>query len=361
MDKYIFSFVDLWPYFLFFILFIFLSNFKLKRTNLLIFLCFLAFTCLRYDVGWDYIEYVALIESNTIEILESRFEPLSKIVFLVSSYINFFPLAFIFFSFTTLYLVYLFIKYYSNDKLLSWLVYYSMPLFFFASLSTIRQSIAMSVLLFSFRYLDQRRNCLFIFSIILASCFHISAVLGIFLFILYNYPLKKHFGIFLVLISFFFSAYLKSYIIDFESSNILLNRFILFYVGSEIPPPSILQYLYFFLVFITYLLYDKLVSINKNNIKFISFIYFGIIIYNILSFEPVSALRISAFFLIYWVVVIPDFIRIHSLSNQIILRNFVILFYLSMSFFYLFLNIDAYRTNNQSKISFLPYKTWLFR
>lgn len=361
MSNYIFSVFDLWPYVLIFFLFIFFSIFKFKHTNLFFLVFFLIFTCLRYDVGWDYIEYIELLESNTSEILESRFEPLSKLVFLISKYLNFFPLTFIFFSTVTLYLVYLFIKNYSKDKLLSWLVYYSMPLFFFASLSTIRQSIATSIILYSFRFLDEKKTFLFVVSIFVATCFHISAILGIFLFVLYRYPLQKNVGILFVAISFFFANYLKTYLLNLETSNILFNRFILFYVGSEIPPPSILQYLYFFLVFITYLLYDKLVQFNIRNIKYISFIFFGIIIFNIFSFEPVSALRISAFFLIFWVVIIPDLTKLYSSAINSIARGFIICFSLAMTFFYLFLNINAYSMNTQSKISFLPYKTWLFR
>ena len=148
--EYNFFITDLWPYALIASAFLFCNLFKTKYSSKIIYLTLFIFSALRYDIGWDYTEYVSEIESGYNSIINSRFELLNKYIFLIGSYLNFYPIVFAIYSFLMLRIVYYSINKYSVNPLLSWLVFYSMPLFFFASLSTIRQSLAMILVFYSF-------------------------------------------------------------------------------------------------------------------------------------------------------------------------------------------------------------------
>ena len=180
---YKFSILDLWPYIGIILIFILCYAYKLKNSSKIIYVVFLLFCILRYDVGWDYFAYVEEIKLGTIN---ERYEPISKAIFKLGAIIDFYPLVFFVFAFFTLFLVRKSIQRYSNNPIISWLVYFSLPLFFFASLSTIRQGLAMAIILYSYKYLKEGKNLQFFISILIASLFHLSGLAGIFLWIVYK-------------------------------------------------------------------------------------------------------------------------------------------------------------------------------
>lgn len=356
--RYVFSFIDLWPYLL--IAFVFVSCLFLesKNNSRIIFLTLFVFCALRYDVGWDYMSYVSDLDTGFDEILNSRYEFLSKCVFLLGSFLNFYPLVFIIFGYLTLKIVYDSIKQYSINPLLSWVVYYSMPLFFFSALSTIRQSLATVIVFYSYRFVKEKKYFFFLLTILIGSLFHISAVVGLLILPLVLLPISKIRNVIFFVLSFFISTLLYNYLVNLNAGISSLTRLQSYILNDENVRPNMITYLYYAIGIFNLLFYEKLVSYNPNNKDFITLFNFGLIMLNLLSFEPISSLRISAFFMLYLIYLVPYYVNFFIPSDRVIVQFCIITSFLSLSFFYIYLYVKSYNEFLLTKISFVPYKFW---
>jgi hypothetical protein len=355
--RYVFSFFDLWPYLLIASVFLFCLIFESKNNSKIIFVTLFFFCALRYDVGWDYMSYVSDLDTGFDEILNSRYEFLSKCIFLAGSYFNFYPLVFIIFGYLTLKIVYNCIKFYSVSPILSWVVFYSMPLFFFASLSTIRQSLATVIVFYSYRFVKENKSFFFVGIILIASLFHISAIIGFLIWPLVKIPLSKNKNILFFILSFFISSLIYNYLLSLNAEINSLSR-LQSYISDENIKPSLINYLYYAIGIFNLLLYNKLVSFNPKNKDFITLFNFGLVMLNLLAFEPISSLRISAFFMIYLIYLVPYYTNFFIPKDYFVVKLFVIFCFLALSFFHIYLYIKSYNQFLLSKISFLPYKFW---
>ncbi|MBF2708208.1 EpsG family protein [Flavobacterium soyangense] len=359
--EYVFSFVDLWPYILIALLFILCYYYKIQESSKIIYFTLLLFSCLRYDVGWDYDMYVWEIGKGYDLLIEGRFEPLSKVIFIIASELNFYPIAFIFFAWLTLRLVSLSIDKYSVNPTISWLVFYSFPLFFFASLSTIRQSLATALILYSYQFAVERKIVKFLLIIMVAFLFHTSAISGLIILPLLYLNVSKKGNYILFISSFFLSIIIKKIILSsFINELSVISRLQEFYIDADTASPTKLQYLYYIIAVVNLIYYDKLVALNSLNKQIISITTFGIFFFNVFSFEPISASRISAFFLLFWIYLIPYYSKIFSIRYGKIIQHIIFTLLLSLSFYYLSMYVSSYQNNIQEKVSFLPYKFWFF-
>jgi hypothetical protein len=358
--RYNFTILDIWPYFIIALIFLYCFVADYKNNSQIIYLTLLVFCAFRYDVGWDYMEYVEISKSNVSDIVVSRYEPLSKLVFLISSLLNFYPFTFIFFSWAILRSVYDSINLYSSNRLISWLVFYSMPLFFFATLSTIRQSLATVIILYSFKFVNDKKYFSFSIAILIASFFHLSALLGFLILVFSRFPIKKYASIVLCVGSFFLSLFVKNFL---TSDSPILAAFLVKdlqnYVALENAQTTSLQYLYYLITFFVIVFYDRLVELNKLNVVFISFTTIGIVFFNVLSFEPISATRLSTFFLIFWIYLLPYFGQVISIKYAKLFQFIMVIVFLFLSFYYLKMYISAYDNFINEKNSFLPYRFWI--
>lgn len=352
---------EFWPYILILIIITFASFGKPKYRSRLIFIAMLLFSGLRFDVGWDYTGYVGIIESGVESIGNSRIEPLSKIILQIGAYLGFYPLVFFIYAFFTLYFVHRMIIKYSFNRPLSWLVFYCMPMFFLASLSTIRQSLSMAIVLFSFNYIHEKKFFHYIIVILIATLLHYSSVFGLFLLLIYQRPFTRTTNVVVILCSFFISDYLYN-IVDIFMTNdyAYTSRYAKFYLNGDHHASTKLQYIYYTLVILNIVLYDRLVVSNPKNKVFIAITTFGMFLYNVLSFEPVTASRISAFFMVFWIFLIPDYLRLLEYRARMISNVVIHIFFIVMLFIYLNIYVSAFESGVNEKNSFVPYKSWMF-
>jgi hypothetical protein len=353
--KYEFFLFDLWPYILIACIFLFCHLCKPKNSNKIFFFTLLIFSIFRYDVGWDYTSYVSVIESGYDNIVDSRYEFFSKYIFLIGSYLSFYPIVFAIFSFLTLRIFYITVIRYSINPLLSWLVFYSMPLFFFASLTTIRQSLAMLIVFFSYRLALEKKYIYFLITIIISMLIHPSAIVGILILPIVIFPVGKLINIILFICSFYVGSMIISFI---NNSDLFLLSRLKMYIGFEEAKPQLLNYLYYAFGIFNLLFYDKLVKINPKNKAIITLINAGVILLNLFSFEPITSLRISAFFLLFLVYLIPYYTQIFNKQSSRIIENILVSGFISLSFFYLYIFINGYNNGVLEKVSFLPYQFW---
>lgn len=356
---YIFSF---WPYATILLMIIVLSFSEYKRfSSLFIFISIFTMSALRYDVGWDYSEYVGLIESGVDKVNSSRMEPLSKVLLSLGAYLKFYPIVFIFYSFLTLFVVHKMISRFSASHSISWLVYFCMPLFFLASLSTIRQSLSMALVFYSFMYLFNNKIEKYILVVIIASLFHYSALIGILLLLLYKWPFNLLWNYLIIASSFFLDKFVRSLLsILITGSDAISSRYVAFYLDADLPSNTKLQYIYYAFSLINLLFFKKLISINANNRFYIAISSFGILVYNVFSFEPVTASRLSAFFLMFWVFIISDYPKLFEIESRQVIRFSIYFILLLMFVLYMNIYVAAFESGRNEKISFIPYKTWIF-
>mgnify|MGYP000566093088 CR=1 FL=1 len=133
------------------------------------FIVIFGFCALRFDVGYDYSMYYGLIEGNFKFYNDqiNRIEFLSRQLILFSNYSGFYQFFFVISSFVITFFFYKTIKKNSSDIWLSILIFISFPIFFFVSLSIVRQYMAVAILFYSFNFIKQRKFCSYLFVVLL--------------------------------------------------------------------------------------------------------------------------------------------------------------------------------------------------
>ena len=349
-----YSFLDLYPYILLLLFFVFVYNSKQseKKKEYIIFITILCFTILRYNVGWDYETYVSEISNGPEYIYSSRYEPIPKLIFYLASLWNFYPLVFIVCGTIYLYLLRKFINELSSDKPLSWLFYFLIPLFFLQDLSTIRQAVATQFVLCSYLYIRKNDFLKFIICIFIGSLFHVSCLYGICLYFICRKRISNYIN---------WGLFLSSFIASEIVRNILVNivvggRFSIYFLKMfDFHETSLLNYYYYAINILILLNYKNLVRCCKENAIFIQIGNWGIVTFNLFIFEPITSTRLSVFFLMFWILILASLPKANRLlkKRMVLLTPFVFIF-----FFFMMLYVDAYNSRIANKVSFIPYQFW---
>lgn len=355
--NYNFLVIDLWPYLLVALIFSLCFITKTRHSSKIIFFTLLIFCALRYDVGWDFMSYIDEIQSIYPDPDQSRFEFLSKYIIYLGGYFGFYPVVFILFAFFTLAITYKAIENYSINRLMSWLIFYSMPLFFLASLSTIRQSLAAAIVLYSYRFAKDKKYVYFFAAVYVAALVHISAIAGILILPFAIFSVGRITNAIVFICSFIFADLFRDFLVGAVPGVDLLSK-LEFYINADSYKSSLIQYVYYLFGIFNIVFYNKLVRINPLNREYIAIANFGLIALNFLSFEPVSALRISALYFVFLIYIIPCYRFVFNKKFVSLVDVTLFICFNALTFVYLFIYINAYQNGLIDKISFIPYRFW---
>lgn len=341
---------DLYPYFILYFIFIILllSNKRIDTGKAKIaFLTLLFFEICRYNVGWDYMSYVDIFNGGEAEIVNSRFEPLSKLFMIIAIKLDFYPMLFILFGLTHLSLLAFTIKKMSKEQVLSWTLYLLIPGFFLWDLSTIRQATATAFIFCSFYFLHQRKYLFYFLLVAIASCFHVSAIYGFTMIFISKLKLSQSLNWCLFIFSFFLGNVVIGML---PHLNILrLN----YYLDMDSKATTSILNLFYYAINVVILLhYKKLINIDSMNKIYIQLSNWGVVTFNLFLFEPITSTRLSAFFLIFWILLIPSFVKIYK-YKFIVLASFFF-----VNFSYLLIYLNAYNSRILDKVSYIPYDFW---
>lgn len=339
--------------FIFIIIFLFLLLGKSKQVkgfdfNFLAYLLIFLLSAIRFDVGWDYEKYHRLIEKN-IKFYDSqfeRFEFFNRVLINISQYLDFTQLYFIITSFIIIFSFYKVFKKYSTDFTISTLLFLSLPIFFFNSLSIIRQFVAVSIIFYGFTFIRNRNFYKFLFTVFVASMFHKSAVIGIVLYFLYNR--KGHAYFFLVIYIFgFFSSELIYWLVE----NLLPQY--LKYLDKSIGEGGDKVLLLFQIIgfFILFLINKLKLNTKDNSFYFLAF-YIGLFIWSSLAKYGHAGFRGSLYFTVFLLLLLPNILV------EIKQRRFVkqLTYIVCLIFFSLTLMLGKL---NPKKDPNIPYRTFL--
>lgn len=234
--------------------------------------------------------------------------------------------------------VYYIIKKYSKNYFLSTYIYIAFNFYIFI-FSGLRQSIAMSIGMLSIKYIDERKFCKFLILILLASTFHMSALILLLMYFIKNIEVKpKMLPIILFgySILFIMRKYIVSFIIRFVYSNYSITN-----TGNG--------YVYLLLLTIIVIgitLYKKQ-FVKENGLN--NFCYNALLIallIQLFASAQGEIARLTMYYSIYMIIAIPNFIKCIDIKEQRYTLEGIIIILL---FIYLLINsqnLNLYPTYN---------------
>lgn len=267
----------------------------------------------RYEIGYVYLNYIiSLFSSN------------SQYVFIITS-------GFVFFSFGR------FIWKYSKSPWLSIFIFFTYGFFTF-SITAVRQSLAIGILLFSYDYILQGKKLKFVLTVLTATMFHATAV-----FFILSYfcrvvkPTMKTIILFFVIG--IFCSYLFSTLLDIAFG--LFTMYEHYDGGEYFGETRLASILYviislFILLFSYYVLTCKKVRGQlsewhvKNSNCMLVLVLFAVTIY-IISLKLNILDRIAIYYNAFSIILLPNAIFWLNKTNKIIVTLSVILFFLTYS------------------------------
>lgn len=192
----------------------------LKFSFLLIFI----FLALRYNFGNDYLTYlnnfsgISLVDFDELSDYFSTNEPGWMLINWLFRYLGFFSLT-IFLAAMSCYIYYNFIIYYVERKFywLAVFIYIFNPVFMIINLSAMRQAVAISIFIYSIKFIINSNPIKYIILIVMAGFFHYTAILllPIYLIKYLNIKIRPLIGVFLAIIYlsiFVFGDFLSPYL-----------------------------------------------------------------------------------------------------------------------------------------------------
>ncbi len=354
---YHFQYVDLAPYIVFLgLLFAIMSlNETVKSRVILMTIVILLFTCFRYDIGYDYGAYKRIALGLNNDEFE-RVELFDKVLLSIAMFTNLYQLFFILTSLIIYIPLSWFCLKHSRDPELSLLVYLFYPFMFLESMSAVRNYMAFSMILIALSMIIQKRIKASLIWIFVAFGFHLSALFALLLIPVYKIKLKKALLWGMWIGSFLLTIVLERYLANVQSDNYLIVLF-LRSVDAKQQGGQVFTYLLNIICFAVLLLWDKLKLLKDENEGLLRLVFAGVCIWNLLAFDFVTRSRLSMYFILPLLLILPEFKEIIEVKGLQTRRLLIyVLFAIFGSSF--FINIKA-NLENGTKISYLPYQTFI--
>lgn len=307
------------PYFILMFIIIVLSLFKNKLGNKIYLICL--FVCLfLFLILKDYNYYPD--HDNYLKVFNLTYS--KGLIYMIQNYkLSFgYEIGYVIYNgivtlFTSNYFVYLiitsvitligyfyFIKNNSNNYFFSILIFMSLG-FYSMNFYILRSSIAVSIMLFSLKYLKERKILKYMLLTLLASSFHQTMLVFIPLYFLLNIDYNKYFMIFFSVITLFIFIFKNTLI------SILIDRIYPYYKNQNIFTNGGYKLLLLLVILfgIICLYKKKLINQNKDNKFYINMLMYGIF-FQVLatSFGPIN--RITTYLTTSLIILIPNFLSL---------------------------------------------------
>lgn len=291
-----------------------------KNINNLCFTIIFLFMGFRYDVGWDFRWYFTLAQKiylNKYSIFMTlkdlgiwdpnkfqylRLEFFNKIIYKIAWYLENPQIVILIYSFLVLYFIKKGLENENKNSIYPWIIFLSIPLFFFNFTSLMRQAVAIGIIFYSYRYIKKRDIKKYLITIILASLFHSTALFIIPQYYLYNLELSKKKLILMFMSSFFAKPFLMIIL-----KLGIFSKYRGYVTNSVGEGGKIIYFLIIGIGLLVLLFYKQLIR-RKSNRYFINMIILGCFIYiSLISLGHLGP-RISMYYIIYILYIGKDFI-----------------------------------------------------
>ena len=239
---------------------------------------------------------------------------------------------------------------------LSFFTFMMIPLFFLESLSIVRYSSALSMVFIAYYFYKEKQYVKYIICCLIAGGLHSSGYIGFIFLLPLLYKSTYFFNIVIYILAIAFHTYkLDNIVYLLPGGNNVIYLRLIGYLSRIEPQRGLMSIIVFFIGFINLLFWKKLISINNQNSDYLRLINLGVFFWGLFSFNVTLSLRISSYFLIFILLLVPSFIPLFK--KKVAARSMIILFlsvYFASSFF---VNIKGYDPSPSDRISYLPYQS----
>ena len=325
------------------LIFLFLGNYKIGRNKkpfiLSIFgiLLIISLLALRFDIGADYSQYYSNFLNDLNKDRIPKYEPVNLIIFLLLSPFNSPQLIIAFYGLITIILICVGINNNTKNFFLGIITY--VCLFYIQSFSILRQSLALAIVLCSYKSLVNKKFFKFYIICSIAVLAHYSALIS-FLFPII-YLTKPRFLFFIISISFIFSYIGMNYIEKIP----FLSKYAIYFTIINEGGGNIKKY-FFWLIIIFLWIY--IFVTKKDYPQILILITTGACLPLILGGHVGG--RIAMYFYIFLCIAVPN---IFYKTKQTIKIGYIVF----ITFFFLSFIYNATDSGGDSK-AFVPYQTF---
>lgn len=311
-----------------------------KKNNLFLVISFFIIGFLMatrtYSTGTDTEMYVRVFNRFSqlkweSSIIGNYYEPLYIVLNILLSYISNNPRilivatsVFISFSF------YIFIRNNSKDSLISVIMFICL-LFIYGAMNTIRQYIAMSIILLGFSFVKKKKILPYIITVIIAYLFHSSALVGIIIYPMYNMK-YSHTRVILIFATALLANIFVSGLINNIYNIIGRTNYYSYRVGQE----NIANLIYMIVYFAMYIfsLFEMKKS-KKTNMHSGFYLYTFVMssAFSLIAMNLNVLARATTYFNIFSIVCLPNVIseNIHTEKNRVLVNLIIIMIFVLYS------------------------------
>lgn len=319
-------------------------------------------SAIRYDIGYDYINYLDIIIGNyDYDVAYDRLEFLPKFMINLSRSTQFSQLFFIITSILIIGGVAYFINKESNNKKMSILIFMCIPLFFWSSLSIIRQMMAVTFGLLMIKNVFDENKYKSIFYFLLAILSHNSAYILILTFLAKKIKFKKY--VYLILFVLSFALYPLFYKLLANYGNFFLFEHALLYVdlNEDLKGNTSIWILFNVIFLLLYIILYEAKKLDKQNSYYFNIFFIGIVLFNVFSPVAVLAGRLSIYFTISLIVILPNLVQKKSGLTKSLFTIGVYIVGVMLYIYTIFLATSSFEKGLTIKDPYCPYKTVLLK
>lgn len=233
----------------------------------------------------------------------------------------------------TMLLYYIFIKKYSKWYFLSIICFIFLG-FFDSSMNVVRQSIALAIITISYGYIVQGEKIKFIITVIIASCFHSSAILFLGAYLLRFFRLNKwNLSVLMVCMVFAFICFSKILQIAFGYSDIY-SGYVNSIYGESGKIGTLFNAAIFAFMLLSCLLIRSIVGaerFRKENLDLPFYLCFIGMSIMVISYNMSVVGRIAQYFSIFQIILLPNALKLINLRNRYVI-SFII--FLGLNIYY---------------------------
>jgi len=354
---YEFSLLDLMPYIIMTVLLtvIMRSEGAPKKKASACFMLMFVFSAIRYGIGYDYYGYVQTVLHQVEDYKLARHEPFSRVLVEIG-YQTHYQIYFVLCAFLTLFPLYKACVKLSINPAFSLLIYFLFPRYYLESFSIVRNAMSYSFVLYAFVFLYHKKMLWSVIMMVSAAMFHKSAIIGVLIYPLYYLRADLKLNVIIYIASFVASNLMMGFIGDLTSLLPFLDV-VEHYAEFARDEGGTMTYIINCLCVFHFFVWKKLSRLNPANEKYLVFFSIGGCIWNIfLPIDSTLALRLSSFFQIFIIFLVPQYKYTVSLAYKrtVALCSYGFFVLLFASYFYI--NVSSY-LKKPDRMSNLPYQT----
>ena len=316
-------------------------------------------SAIRYNIGYDYANYVDVIEGNYMyDITYDRLEVIPKILIWLTKMTGHTQSFFVMTSYAIIGIMAYYIYKNSGNKKLSIMLFMSVPLFFWSSLSIVRQLLAVCIGLLMMMSIYEGKIKKALIFYVLAVLSHNSAYVLILAFLAKKIDVSSKIYLVIYIASFTLFSVFYGLILKY-GEIFIFERALLYVEMNEELKGNTSLWILFNLIYIAMYFVIKIKSLGPQSKYYYTLFYIGVILFNVFSPVAVLAGRLSLYFLVVIITLLPNVIIVRFKQTRRLVNMLVYIVCIVLYVYTLHLATSSYEKGITVKDPYCPYKTVL--